>query len=105
MQSINEQTFLSELLRAFPEFVAVHEKNKKDHDIGVHIILGDFRRFTDTALAENNEEVLTRIRDFIIRCHTESNDEVNNAVFVTYFENMGEETLEYFYKNLPQEFV
>ncbi len=105
MTKINEKTFLVELLRTFPEFKETHESNKEDHDIGIHIIFGDFRRFAEGAIANDNKELFVRIRDFIVRCQVENEDEVKNAVFVSFFENMNEESLQYFLNNLPSDFA
>jgi hypothetical protein len=104
MTKINEKTFLQELLQTIPEFREIHE-NAKYHDIGIHIIFGDFRRFTENTIEQDNKELFKRIKDFIIRCHIESKDEINNAVFVSFFENMDEKPLEYFLDSLPSDFT
>lgn len=105
MTPITEKNFLSELFGAIPEFKEIHDKEKEYHNIGIHLIFGDFRRLAELAVEEKNYELLKRIEDFVIRCHQESKDEVNNAVFVSFFENMNEESLKYFYDNLPEKFV
>src|SRR3989344_465877 len=101
MIPITEKNFLSELFGAIPEFKEIHDKEKEYHDIGIHLIFGDFRRLAELAVEEKNYVLLKRIEDFIIRCHQESKDEVNNAVFVSFFENMNENSLLYFIHRLP----
>ena len=101
---ITEKTFLSELLEKFPEFVELHESNKQEHDSGIHLIFGTFRRFVEEAIQSSNAELLFRIKEFILRCY-ESKDEVKNALFVSFFENLNKEGLKYFYNNLPPKFV
>jgi hypothetical protein len=105
MATINEKTFLTELFQAFPEFKEVYENNKEYHDIGIHLIFGDFRRFAEGAIEHSNNELFIRIKDFILRCYAESKDEVKNAVFVSFFENMNEKYLQYFLDNLPNDFA
>ena len=68
MATINEKTFLAELLQAFPEFKDLHESNKEYHDIGIHLIFGDFRRFAEDAIArdEKNHRLLP---EWMVLCH------------------------------------
>ena len=105
MATINEKTFLAELLQAFPEFKDLHESNKEYHDIGIHLIFVDFRRFAEDAIARDEKNLFARIKDFILRCDTENEDEVKNAVFVSFFENMNKKPLQYFLNNLPDDFA
>lgn len=105
MTLITEKSFLSELLGTIPEFKEIYDKEKEYHDIGIHLIFGDFRRLTELAVEENNSDLLKRIEGFVIRCHQESKDEVDNAIFVSFFENMNEKSLQYFIKKLPAPFA
>ena len=90
MTKINEKTFLQELLIAIPEFKEIHEREKEYHDIGIHLIFGDFKRLALDAVKQNDEKLLKRITNFIVRCHQEDRGEVDNAVMVTFFESMSE---------------
>ena len=105
MSSINKKNFLQKLLLAVPEFKKIHEEESEYHNIGIHLILGDFKRLTEVAVKKKNDELLQRITGFIIRCHDNSKDEVHNAIYVTFFENMNEESLQYFLHRLPKEFA
>ena len=80
MTNITEENFLNELLLNFPEFHKIHEDNKENHEIGIHLIFGDFRRFTENAIKNNKNDLLLRVIKFISKCYYENNDEVNNAV-------------------------
>ncbi len=105
MTKISEKNFLPELLKAIPEFESVNKKNKEFHDIGIHLIMGDFKIFAENAVQEKNDKLLESIKSFLMRCHDESTDEVGNAVYVTFFENMNDIGLHYFFEHLPKEFA
>ena len=102
---VNISKFLQKLIKVIPEFKKIHEDNKEYHEIGVHLIFGDFRRLAENAIENKNSDLLKRIQSFIIKCHSESKDEIDNAVFVSFFENMSEEGLKYFFEHLPKDFT
>ena len=102
---INEKNYLDILLKDIPEFAQIYNKEKEDCDIGPNITLGYLRRLLEEALKNHNTELTRKIANFIIRCWKESRDEVGNAVFVTFFENMNEQTFKEFSKSIPPKLV
>lgn len=103
MSKITKNTFIQELLKAIPEFREIHETEKNYHAIGIHLIWGDFARFTEEAIDTNKSELLDRITTFLVRCYTENNNEVSNALFVSFFEHLNDEHLGFFYQKLPKD--
>jgi len=77
---------LEKLTKQIPEF-----KIKKDHEIGIHIIMGDLKNLAKKAIQENNIDLIKRIVKFITSRYNEGG-ETQNAVFVSFFENMDKET-------------
>ncbi|MDO8554215.1 MAG: hypothetical protein Q7S22_05385 [Candidatus Micrarchaeota archaeon] len=102
---INEKNFIKELINSFPEFKQIYENNKEDCDIGVNIVFGYFRRFCEDAITKKDTELTKRIAQFILRCQEESKDEVQNAVFVSFFENMDNKYLLILVDFFPKEFT
>src|SRR3989338_9971785 len=104
MVKINEANFITELLLAIPEFKNIHEEEKEYHEIGVNTILSDLKCFAENYQKRKNQEMLKRIAEFILRCDIESRDEVKNAIWVSFFETMNEDTIQAICKYLQTKY-
>ncbi|MBI2546389.1 hypothetical protein HYV81_04370 [Candidatus Woesearchaeota archaeon] len=100
MSKIAEENFIQELLKEIPEFESVHEKEY--HKIGINLVFGDLKRLAEKTIQQNDQKLLKRIAKFILRCNNEGDKDVQDAVFVSFFETMNEESIKAISKYLPE---
>ncbi len=102
--AINEDNFVKELLKSVPEFKEVHKNEKDYHEIGIHLVLGDLKRFAEKTYMERQKNQEKEVLDFILKCLKEGNENVKNAVFVSFFENMDDKCAKNLANQLPEKF-
>ncbi len=102
MVKLTKHNLTEQLLKHIPEFKKIYEREKEYHDIGIHIVMGDFYRLAEEAIQNKNDALTKKIADFINKCYEEGDEDVHNALIVSFFESMETKALAKFYHYLTK---
>ena len=87
---IRRENFLNELAAAVPESGHVVTEHLADNDgLLLHLLMSDLLRMTVSSYASGEVAVTDRLLGFVDWCLREGDDEVVNAVAVSFVEDFG----------------
>ena|SRR5438105_2604476 len=89
--AVTEASFVEQLLREVPEAAGVVSEHMSDYDgeLLLHLLMADLLRFTVQAFHTGQSDVVMRALGFVDRALDEGDEAVENAVAVSFVENVG----------------
>lgn len=94
MNIITKQNFPEKLLEVVPEFKQSYDKylNDNDGENLIHILMSSFYNFLIENFKNGNKDLTKKIIIFIDKSYNEGDNDVINAVNVSFFENLWHES-------------
>ena len=89
---IDENNFLSNLRRYVPEFKEIEREEGVESGDGVDYVMGVLSKFAEEANQANNIRLLRKISKFLDKCWNRGEYQVHNAVMVSFFESLTDES-------------
>ena len=81
---VDRESFLSELLRDFPEVEKALAKGSRGF---LHCEMGDFRRVVETAMDDGQHWQAQKYLEFLDNCLGQATPELENAILISFLED------------------
>ena len=87
-------------LKKLPDFDDLY---KEEYSIGPTFHFSDLRRYTEKAVKNKDNAKLKKIGELLNECWNNGDDDITNAIMVTYFEHLSGKVVKTIYKFINYE--